>query len=288
MILVGLNGGLGNQMFQYAAGRSLAAQRNDALKLDISAFEKKTTDTPRKYALGVFNIIENFASPEEIARFRASSALVEKIPFLRKNGYIKERQFHFDETIFDVPPGDMYLDGYWQSEKYFKGSEDIIRKEFTPKGGLGKEAKEAEEYISEAGENAVALHVRRSDYITNAAAYKCHGVCSLEYYQEAIEYIAKNLQHPHFFIFSDDVSWVKENIKIRFGTSFVSNGSLKDFEELVLMGRCSHAIIANSSFSWWGAWLIQNSKKIVVAPKMWFREDSYNTKDLIPESWTKL
>jgi len=136
--------------------------------------------------------------------------------------------------------------------------------------------------------NSVSLHIRRGDYLTMQKAIDTIGVCPLDYYDKAIREITRKIKNPTFFIFSDDINWVKENLKTNSPTIFVSGGKLKDYEELILMSKCKHNIIANSSFSWWGAWLNNNPNKIVIAPKKWFKDTSKNTRDLIPESWLKL
>ncbi len=136
---------------------------------------------------------------------------------------------------------------------------------------------------------SVSLHIRRGDYVSNKVTNQVHGVCDLNYYSHAISYIAERISNTHLFVFSDDPEWAKGNLKTEIPTFFVDNNRAdKDYEDLKLMRQCKHNIIANSSFSWWGAWLNQNAGKIVIAPKKWFNDKSINTKDLIPEKWIRL
>jgi hypothetical protein len=289
MIIVRLNGGLGNQLFQYAVGRQLAAKRQAILKLDI--FDLKISKS-RKYALDQFKIKAEYANSKEIARFKPPIQLFINRVIWNKlfqkpaEGYIMESQYHFAPEILALPD-DVYLDGYWQSYKYFAEIDAEIRQELTLKAAPTGKNKEVAEAI--AGCEAIALHIRRGDYVTNKAADEILGVQPISYYESAIAHIVKQVKNPHFFIFSDDPTWVKENLKPDYPTTYVGhNDGDHGYEDLRLMNGCKHFIIANSSFSWWGAWLAYNPKKIVIAPKRWFRDQSINTNDLIPESWIRL
>lgn len=310
MVIVKLIGGLGNQMFQYAAGRSLACRLNTTLKLDISLF-KQYPD--RFYALKDFNIQEKIASSKEIYTFsgipqtigqkivdriKNRTPLVRKILALRyclpfgrrvsgRHSFIyTEPHFHFDPKFFRLG-NDVYLDGYWQSEKYFSNIADFIRQEFTGKTPL--EGKNLEIFKQIQNCDSVSLHIRRGDYAANPTTTRIHGVCSLEYYRIAINKLTEELEEPYFFIFSDDPSWAKRRLQTSsFLIYFDYNGPESAHEDLRLMAKCKHNIIANSTFSWWGAWLNQNPDKILLAPKRWFSADEYNTKDLFPDGWTKI
>jgi hypothetical protein len=151
-------------------------------------------------------------------------------------------------------------------------------------------SKSKQEIINEIMDtNSVSLHVRRGDYLINPRAKQLLVVCDAEYYLKSVEIMSSKVERPHFYIFSDDIKWAKENIIMPFKTTFVGeNGPRKSYEDLRLMSLCKHNIIANSSFSWWGAWLNENPNKIVIAPKQWFRSSEKDTKDLIPESWLKI
>jgi len=283
-------GGLGNQMFQYAAARRLSFLNNVPLKLDLSWFDIENSDklTSRKYGLDPFNIIEEFPSPAEVSKFPLRLKKLTtyfKGPFRTQFFYIREKYYHFDPEVLHLGKK-VYLDGYWQSEKYFDDIREIIRNEFTFKHdpeGLNQE------YVVElqnTDEDTVSLHFRRGDYITNSTINRFHGHCPLDYYHAAIQRMVPNLRKPHFMIFSDDPEWVVENFKIDYPSTIIShNGPAYAYEDLRLMSLCKHHIIANSTFSWWGAWLSQNPAKLVIAPRKWFNEAKNNSKDLIPEQW---
>jgi len=291
MIITQLIGGLGNQMFQYAAGRSLALLHNTELRLDISKFKKIKGITPREYSLSPFTIKETFASDEDLQRvkihsFRLQNFFVELYCAFTGNSsitYKKEPHFHFDPDFFTLPDN-IYLEGYWQSEKYFKSIEDIIRQEFTLREEPDATNTSMAEKILKS--NAISIHVRRGDYIENQVTFNHHGVCSSEYYHTAIEFVANKSFNPHFYIFSDDPLWVKQNLVVNYPHTYVThNQSIKDSSDLWLLSLCKHHIIANSSFSWWGAWLSTNPEKMVIAPKKWVNNPNMETRDLIPESW---
>jgi hypothetical protein len=292
MVVVSLNGGLGNQLFQYAAARRIAVFNKAPLKLDISVFEGHKL---RKYSLHHFNIIEDIASPEEVARFNKSSAkdvasqfarLVNKCKPYHKRYFIRERSFEFDPNILKAP-GRVLLHGFWQSEQYFADIEDVIRREVTVKSPPDElNAQMAREITAT---NSVCLHVRRGDYVSDAVTHQAHGVCSLEYYHTAIEEIARLTPAPHFFVFSDDPQWTQANLKLEHPTTFVThNDASRNYEDLRLMATCKHYIIANSSFSWWGAWLGTHPEKVVIAPKQWANDSKLNTKNRLPESWRRI
>jgi len=284
MIITKLIGGLGNQMFQYAAGRRAAYVNNAELKLDITGYENQEGMTPRAYMLHIFNIQENFASESEINKLKKENIFFNKlnkfIPVF-KNSYIKEKHFYFDQDILNIKDNS-YLEGYWASEKYFKDIEDIICKEFTLKDKSDVINQKIISRIKKC--DSVSIHIRRGDYVFDEKINKYHGECNLDYYLKAIALIAKKVKSPHFFVISDDIKWAKQNLYLKFPCIYVDhNIGKKDYEDMRLMSECKHNIIANSSFSWWGAWL--NKNKVVIAPKRWFTDKSINTEDLIPNSW---
>jgi len=268
MVIVRLIGGLGNQLFQYAMARRISIINNEPIKLDIFPFQQYKL---RNYSLMHFNIVESFATIEEIQAIFAAGRV------------IRESYFHFDPQILKAP-GNIYLDGYWQTEKYFKDIQATIREEFLIK--TPSEQIDLAAAYKIMGCNSISLHIRRADYVTNPDANKVHGCCSMEYYRRAIIKMASVVNDPHFFIFSDDIKWSQANVTIDYPTTFVSqNGPDKNYEDLRLMSLCKHHIIANSSFSWWGAWLSTNKNKIVIAPNRWFQVTDIDTKDIIPENW---
>ena len=288
MIIVNIAGGLGNQMFQYAFAYSLSNRKDVEVKLDISGFN---TYKLRNYELGLFNISLPIATIEEAKALKCKKEnLIEKIVrrLRRKNidfagTYYKEAHYNFDKVAYEAQE-DRYLEGYWQSEKYFLQFRDSLLKEFSLKKGFHEQSKEYKDKIENS--ESVSLHIRRGDYVTNSHTNSIHGTCSLEYYRNSIREIVNQTSSPQFFIFSDDLGWAKENLEFLKNLTFINlDKSVSDHEEMILMSLCKHNIIANSSFSWWGAWLNQNDEKKVVAPKKWFLVDDFNTKDLIPDNW---
>ena len=292
MIITKLIGGLGNQMFQYAAGRRAAYVNNTELKFDIIGYENQEGITPRKYMLHIFNIRASIAIKQEIKLFNMSSKnrvqrnIYRIILFILRRHYIRQKTTGFT-TEFLTIPDDSYLDGYWGSEKYFKDIENIIRKDFTFKDKPDEVNQQMISRIKNC--DSVSIHIRRGDYVNDKRTNQFHGVCDLKYYLKAIALIAKKVKNPQFFVFSDDPQWAKQNLILKFSCIYVDhNTGKKDYEDMRLMSYCQHNIIANSSFSWWGAWLNTNKDKIVIAPKKWFNDKSINTKDLIPNSWIKI
>ena len=291
MIIVKLMGGLGNQMFQYAAGRSLALRLNTALKLDLSFLEgNQTGNTPRTFALNCFAINADKAPCRETAIMKGKRTTLLGAIVARctqktcRYTVFREKQFNFDPTFFSLKDN-VYLEGYWQSERYFKDIKGNILEEFRfmpPLDGLNLALAE------EIGEvDSVSLHVRRGDYVTDKNTSEMHGACSLEYYQIAVERVTQSLKDPSFFLFSDDPEWVADNIKLRYPTKYITHNVGREYEDLRLMSLCKHHIIANSSFSWWGAWLSANHEKLIIAPQKWFN-NIVNTNDLIPNEWIRI
>ncbi|MBI3632780.1 MAG: alpha-1,2-fucosyltransferase [Candidatus Vogelbacteria bacterium] len=269
MIIAQLIGGLGNQMFQYAMARHLAKINNTTLKIDLTPFEDYKL---HKYSLHHLGIVADIASKEDL----------EKVTF------IKEKHFHYDVSYKEIG-NNVLLKGYWQTEKYFNEIPDIIRHEFAVKTPLGNKNLEVANLIK--ASNSVCLHIRRCDYVPNTYGDQIFDSLTLDYYFKAIELLAHEKQDLKFFIFSDDPGWVKDNVKLDHSVVYVDHNTAEsNYEDLRLMSLCNHNIIANSSFSWWGAWLNKNRDKKVYAPKNWFNSNVRNLdpKDIIPESWYKI
>jgi len=297
MIIVRLIGGLGNQMFQYAAGRRLAKMHGVPLKLDTGWFDYiPPDDTARRYALGGFDIVEDFADAAEIRALTGESdskvlnwlrdLLVAYGLFACRRGVVKEKFFSFDDTVLTLQDNS-YLIGYWQSDRYFSDVADVLRQEFSVKEPLVGRNFEIADHIRNSC--SVSIHVRRGDYITNPEIARFHGNCGLDYYQRCIDELTSIVPNPHYFVFSDDPVWIREHLNIKYPTTYVDhNDSSKAYEDLRLMSFCRHNIIANSSFSWWGAWLNSNPSKLVFAPRRWFNRPDIETKDLFPSTWIRL
>lgn len=292
MILVKLIGGLGNQMFQYATGRALAQRCGVPLLLDASGFAHYDL---RRYELDELSIQARPASEDELARagvVASAPTLVNRVKralgIQRPTNVLREASFTYDARV-EAAQAPVYLDGYWQSERYFVGIADLLRKEFTLKAPADDANAEMANQIAAAGTKAVSLHIRRGDYVNNPHTAQYHGVCSLDYYRAAVDHVAARVTDPHFFVFSDDHAWVSQNFKLPYAATLVNvNGADRGVWDMALMKACRHHIIANSSFSWWGAWLNPAADKIVVAPERWFAGATHDTSDLIPSTWTRL
>ena len=291
MIITNIIGGLGNQMFQYAAARHLSLKLASDLKVDISDFSGYKLH--QGFELDrLFNIDAKPALDEDVSKiigvqkYNLMRRILRKrqLKYLRHKNYIVEPHFNYWDGV-NYLNDNSYLDGYWQSERYFDDNADKIRAEFTFKIPFSKINSEIAAHILQV--NAISLHVRRGDYVTNPKnAYI--GFCSLDYYKAAINQMISKIKDPIFFIFSDDIAWVKNNLLFANQAVFVDhNKNTESYNDMRLMSLCKHHIIANSSFSWWGAWLNTNPDKLVIAPKNWFR-NGINDKDLIPVEWMRL
>jgi hypothetical protein len=284
MIIARVTGGLGNQMFQYAAAKALAIQNGIDVKLDISEYLK---DQLRNFDLFNLNVTASIASKNEIDQVKAFNSfgrIKSKLTSYKKRRFYKQPFFHFDDNFFNLG-ANVYIQGYFQSEKYFHSIKEIIINDFTLKKEVIGKVRELGTSLQ--NENSVSVHIRKGDY-KNKETQKVHGVLPLDYYDQALKKIRSEIQNPHFYIFTDDSKWVEQNFKVSNATIISNHISFNHFEDLFLMSHCCHNIIANSSFSWWGAWLNQNKEKIVIAPENWFNKGPKDVHDLIPANWTKL
>ncbi len=246
--------------------------------------------TPRQYELGVFRLEQKFVGSEDVDLFfkgKRKGWLPKLIPS-GADQYKIVRQagdYAFDESYL-MTQGEIYLDGYWQSEKYFAEIEGIIRRELIIQPAAVSKCSVA---ASLQGSQSVSLHVRRGDYVHNPIVRNVHPVCSATYYDQAVKYIAERVSNPHFFIFSDDIAWCRENLNFSYPVNFVTHQyPVENYLDMYLMSKCCHHIIANSSYSWWGAWLNSNPDKIVVAPHQWFSDPRLSSADIVPAGWVKL
>ena len=293
MILAKLRGGLSNQLFQYAAARRLAIHHGTEVRIDASWYSNICGATPRDYELDNFAITGRLATRHELigtngvrnTRLRDMPlALWRKMRPLYR--FQAERGLGFDPRILSLPDN-VCLFGYWVSERYFSDVSATIRKEFQPRDPA--EGQNLELLSEIRSGTSVSIHVRRGDYVQNPATNRIHGTCSLEYYQSALAYISSRVGRSRYFVFSDDLDWARNNLSVPGPVAFVAhNQGKKSYEDLRLMSACSHHIIANSGFSWWGAWLNERDDKIVCAPKRWFAEPTYETKDILPKDWVAL
>ncbi len=279
-------------MFQYAAGRALALTNYQSLLLDLSDFTGYRLHHGFELSR-VFSLVATKAEPStthELLGWR-ENYLARKIlrrrqfSWLRGEKFVVEPHFNYWPDIVNVN-GDCYLYGYWQSERYFKAFEAIIRQDFIFREPLQEQ--NAELALDMATKQAVSLHIRRGDYVSDSKNHNIMSVCDLEYYRLAINYIATQVEQPVFYLFSDDMAWVKQSLPMEFPCVYVEhNSGAESYKDMQLMSLCRHHIIANSSFSWWGAWLNAKPEKIVIAPKHWFRNGNDDA-DLIPDEWIRL
>lgn len=282
-------------MFQYAAARAAALLHDTELKMDRSWFsDRPASDTARRYMLGELDITAGFASSREILQTRCiasgrRASFICKLRSILVNddwGWYREPGFNFDPCL--RMQGDKFcMDGYWQSYRYFEDFGEHIRKEFVPSRALAGANMKLAERIHTA--RSVAVHIRRGDYVNDPAVRMVHGHCTLDYYQKAVRYISERYTGLTFFIFSDDPGWAESNLDFAKPAVIVKHNSPEDaVEDLRLFSFCRHHIIANSTFSWWGAWLCSSEDKTVIAPHAWFNVSDFDTSDLIPSGWVRI
>lgn len=287
-VIVRLEGGLGNQLFQYAAGRSVALATGRDLLLDPSAYRE---DPLRAYQLDRFAIAARPLASGDVPFLRLRRSRIGAILPRRVRVEIVREAFPARAPVWPEPgvgsdPGTPYLIGYWQSERYFAAVAATIRREV--RVNAAPEGRNAELLDDIAARDAVAIHVRRGDYVSNPAATAYHGLCGLDYYRGAIRRLAESVPRPHCFVFSDDLDWVRANLDTGHPTTFVGHNAETPWEDLRLMAACRHFIVANSSFSWWGAWLGARPGKQVIAPARWFRADHGGEGEIVPAEWLRM
>lgn len=287
MIIVKISGGLGNQLFQYALGRALSLKLNCELVLDISFYPRQSL---RKYELDKFNIKARIATVSETLKAGGDSHFIAR--FVRKLGltsllypnYIKELESISYVNEIDECKAGCYLDGYWQNPSYFESFKKELCEDFMPVEPISKSAIKWLDKIK--ATQSVSLHVRRGDYVLNSHTNSVHGTCSNEYYRNAIAHIQQKLDSPIFYVFSDDIQWCKDNFDFINDVNFVDD-TCSAIDDLVLMQSCKANIIANSTFSWWGAWL-NLSQRLQIAPVNWFSDSARNSQGIYPSLWLTL
>lgn len=295
IIIVNLVGGLGNQMFQYACASALAMQLRMPLKVTRDMFGVYTFHNGPELDR-VFSLELDVARIAELRRMigllRVSPVIrrllaSESLQSLRGRNFIKEPHFCYWGGLLERARRGGYLQGYWQSERYFSRHSAIVRSDFVFRQEPNK--KNAELIHTMRKSVAVSLHVRRGDYVSNPKTHAIHGTCSEEYYLSAIAWMSDRIPTPRFFVFSDDPAWVEANLATHVPNMVIvdHNHGSESFNDMRIMSLCRHHIIANSTFSWWGAWLNPDPKKIVVAPRNWF-VNSTDTTDLLPATWIQL
>jgi hypothetical protein len=305
-VVVKIFGGLGNQMFQYAIGRSIAKYNGmDFLIESKSGFKNDFYE--RRFGLSHFNIIADEVDPKILpkkvvkrSRFNFIQRIIDffdnrfpYVNYLLDSKYweiVYEKNLYYNLSVFKFSKN-KYLTGYWQSELYFKDIRDDLLNEFSLKHPLDSINYQFSEKIKNT--NSVGVHYRRLHGVSNGLISKSNstvlGIVSDDYYKKAIEYMRNHNKEMTLFIFSDDINWVRMNVEFNDKVVFVDiNGDNNNYLDLYLMSLCKHQIIANSSFSWWAAWLNQNASKIVISPSKWYIDEAMNKNDTIPSNWIKL
>ena len=290
MIIIKLMGGLGNQMFQYAFGRNLSLTHRVPLTLDASTFHRQEMITERNYGLQAFDIKAESATPNQIELLKSTKlsvwqkAINKLVPFAYAPVVYEPAAGFSDRKLTKLKQlHHGYFEGYWQSEQFFQEHKSRIAADFSFASPPTEENHIWANHIN--GTPSVSVHLRRGDYVNNPAVAKIHGYLGAEYYQRAISLIRKHEKDMQLFVFSDDVAWTKQHMKFEVPTHYVHHNALIPHEDMRLMSLCRHNIIANSSFSWWGAYLNKNPNKIVVAPRRWFKDSQKDTQRIIPNAW---
>lgn len=274
MIVVRLIGGLGNQMFQYAAAKALALATRQTLRIDRNSFKDYKV---HQYGLHHFSIKDT--------EYSKLDKIVHRIKHLNvKKAVYNETDFRFNPDLHALKGNPLILNGYFQCEDYFIKYKKEIGEAFEISSPLKPITKDLLKKIQ--CENAVSIHIRRGDYLQSEP----HNTDKTDYYLKAIDVIKARVTDPVFYVFSDDMPWVKENFKIDAVLNYIDfNDPDTNFEDMQLMSSCKHNIIANSSFSWWSAWLNKNPEKIVTAPREWFTStEEMDYQDVVPNDWIKI
>ena len=284
-IIARIHGGLGNQMFQYACARAVSLRTGFELILDTRHYAKRP-DFP--FGLTHFNTAGEVGSARDLPPDKSQPVRYALWRGLRRPPiFVREQGLGFNDAVLGLS-APSYLHGYWQSERYFSDQPEFIRTdfEFSAPADLENAA-----WLSRIRKpNSVSVHLRRGDYAKDPRINATHGTCSVDYYQHAVRAIAGMTGiEPEIFVFSDDPDWARDNLKFPFATRIAGhNGPGRNYEDLRLISACAHHIIANSSFSWWGAWLNRSPDKIVIAPERWYARADLDNPDICPKEWIRI
>lgn len=278
MHIVWCLGGLGNQMFQYAFYKSIEMS-GYAVSLDINEFKGYSLHNGFELE-DVFGIRPKISEENECSKFKSNKIQNLFAKFgISKTVHI-QKYFGYEELDLSRPK---YWKGYWQSEKFFYNARESIRSDFTFKSHT-HETEKLSNSIKNC-DSSISVHVRRGDYLDNKLLGE---ICTKDYYQNAVNCISKHIKNPHYFVFSDDIDWCKRELLFNNATYITNQNPKNNFRDMQLMSECRHNIIANSSFSWWGAWLNGNDQKIVISPRRWFNDKRFFTGDIHPDGWIKI
>lgn len=284
MIILYLNDGLGNQMFQFALFRKLQDLGKDVCIYDVDLRRKDALHNGLELE-NVFGLRYDKISKKEFRRYDTKNLMnhiLRKLFYEKKYPMFEERFLSYKPEIFSMD--NLCLKGYWQSEKYFKGIEELIRKDFCFPEIRDEKNIRILDMIHQS--QSVAVHVRRGDYLTEQYKHTFGSVCNEEYYKKAIQYVRERVSDARLFVFSNDIEWCKKNFDSK-NTVFVEGNCGKEsYKDMQLMSQCKHQIIANSSFSWWAAWLNDYKEKIVISPSCWMHGET--VQDIVCEDWVKI
>ena len=288
MLVIACTSGLGNQMFQYAYYLNQKTFLQDkCIKFDITWFNKNKGHNGYELEK-IFDVKIDYAELEDIREsgkpINRIDKIKNKILFKRKPWYSPAPNYAitYIPELCDHEEG--YFLGFWQSEKYFKNVAEKIRKDFNFKVPLDARNLILKTDIEK--NNSISMHIRRGDYLE--PQNKLFQVCTIDYYKNAINFIEQHVINPKYYIFSNDIPWCKENLKLQNAVYVDWNTGADSYKDMQLMSYCKHNIIANSSFSWWGAWLNNNPDKIVCVPEKWFDLPDCETKDVCPDEWIRI
>lgn len=294
MVTVLLNGGLGNQLFQYAAAKSLSLHHKVPLQIDISSFLREDLpelEVPRDFELYKFTGVHDATcvlskeQNKEVVDFLQKKSLAKLLPNHCRKIY-SERFYHFDSNFFKSRKH-VLLKGQWQSEKYFSPYKAFFSNALQLKPELVENCQAKATTLQTI--NSVSVHVRRGDYLRKQIIFDWHGVMGKDYYEKAFCVLAEKIGNFTPYYFTDDPEWVKENLmSLKEGELISGVHSKTHYEDFYLISKCRHNIIANSSFSWWGAWLNDNPEKVVVGPEKWFDQGPKDTYDILPTEWIRI
>lgn len=292
-IITQLQGGLGNQLFQYATARALAHRYETIPILDYSWFTRSYKDvTRRDLLISSLNIKSPLISPEpSLDKPKRLRRILQDIWPVNPYIFFEKIPYHFDERLLRAPSfkrQDLYLMGYWQSYRYFDSIKAILRADLRPLNPLEPHYLKYLDQIQQ--KNSAMVHVRRGDYVHLASAARVHGFIGLEYYQQGMRAILDKNPDVHFFVFSDDLQWAKENLPHQDRITYIESLEKEDavIQELELMTHCGQHLIANSSLSWWAAWLAKKEGGLVICPNHWTNNASIDWNDLLPIHWQRI
>lgn len=284
VVVARILGGLGNQMFQYAAARSLASRCQVPLLLDFRSFR---SDDLRQPGLFGWRVEAQVARPRQLWRYPELALAIARryAPAGRGMGCYTESSLRFDERWPLLKPP-VHVSGYFQSERYFLDIRTHLLREFVPADGLDSRSAAVAGHAEAC--NSIAVHIRRGDYVSDPKTSAVHGSCDLEYYRAAVDCALERTGPATFFIFSDDMAWVRRELQLPGNVVYVEGKLHGPERDIHLMSRCRHIICANSSFSWWGAWLNDRPDKVVIAPRRWFAASDLDSTDIVPPTWLRV